>query len=1073
MIYDLYRLQNIDPRSHFFPLTIEEFEFIANNETINVYTIGKPYRVNIELRHNQGGVLLHALTKKEADDCYQSLKQYISSNLKQVNYIEITAPQLKYLQLHKSELIKLHNIQFENAVNRLKLEGKKFQVESSSKIIKKLLSRIVIKSYKCVHHKYLLMWKKCWKSVSDSIILNHKELFVELNTSVSNNSITCEIVVVGEDVYEAEDAIYPAKRIDGSVRVCVIPTDAMGIKIVKEGLSSKKVKLNSNLIFNYEVKGNNVIIVSPYCTQADEVYRVVNAYLTSEKKKRIVVKKFFEFKHSFSTKKVLSQWSEVLKLAKSNKILSVNAVTDPCSGIEVKGTEAAIKQAEPFFLDYISLLESNIACSKVSVSYLSRPILRSPEFVQLCKDLQNDLPVSLTVQFQPEVLSSASVPGCNTTVEICEGSIALEKSDVFINFTDENLTMSEEIKDIIGETAVLRCEYYLKHYGHPQAGKAVGFKHDQKVVHAVLPKWSNGYNGESEAIISAVTDSLKLVAHYNASSVSLPVFSCIDENFSFDFLAKACLSSIHQYCTLLTPSVRKIRVVLPIDMAKAFQTELSSRTLHEWIIETELEDLQRSTETIEPIWLWKDDDEKFYAYQAEDNAVLNEKRQADSSCSLKIGRFKYKVDFVAMTQTNTTTKKVRQLQVVTGDHVWLFKNDLKKWQQFSPSDSMKIEVMYITGTHNSMTIDGKRFSYLFSCMMRLNEEDQSITNIKRISATSIADSKEVDTQYQQKSNIVVFASLKDKRNVKKKLESCFKALRTTKCVDIQQKMVQTLDKHVKQIQRDYRVEISASSMSATISDGPVKYNITGYKECVQEATTAVYQVLAATSGTPIQQTFPKPVEWEPQSDPIELKTVAEGSPEWNKILLRVRETMPSANLTSIKRIQNEFLWEKYCQHKERMNRKGSERVNEIELFHGSSSTSPEEIYKSEEGFDMRFSHQGMWGQGNYFAESAQYSNSYAYKSSIISEGNYHHQQFYGTSSMYNTLNITRQIFLAKVLTGDSYSSPSDKTLRMPPYKPSLSSEKIRYDTVNGMTHGSRVYITYSNDKAYPLYLISF
>ena len=1054
-------------------MTVEEFEFIAN-EPADVSAIGKPYRVSIELPHNQDGVLLHALTKKEADDCYQSLKQHISSNLNQVHYIEITAPQLKYLQLHKSELIKLYNIQFENVVNRLKLEGKRSQVESSSKMIEKLLSRTVIKSHKCVHHKYLLMWKKCWKSVSDSIILNHKELFVELNTSVSNDSITCEIVVVGEDAYKAEEAIYPAKRIDGSVRECVIYTDAMGVKIIKEGLSSKKVKLNGNLIFNYEVKGNNFIIVSPYCTQADEVYRVVNAYLTSEKKKRIVVKKLFEFKHSFSTKKVLSQWSEVLQLAKSNKILSVNVVTDPCSGIEVKGTEAAIKQAEPFFLNYISLVESNIASFKISVSYLSRPILRSPEFVQLCKDLESDLPVSLTVQFQPEVLSSASVPGCNTNVEICEGSIALEKSDVFINFTDENLTMSKEIKDIIGETAVLRCEYYLKHYGHPRAGKAVGFKHDQKVVHAVLPKWSNGYSGESEAIISAVTDSLKLVAHYNASLVSLPVFSCIDKNFSFDFLAKACLSSIHQYCMLLTPSVRKIRVVLPIDMAKAFQTELSSRTLHEWIIKTdycELEDPQRPTETIEPVWLWKDDDGKFYAYQIEDNAVLNEKRQADSSCSLKIGKFEYKVDFVAMTQTNTITKKVRKLQVITGDHVWLFKNDLNKWQQFSPSDSMKIEVMYITGTHDSMTIDGQRFRYLFSCMMRLNEEDQSITNIKRISDTSIADSKEVDTQCQKTSNIVVFASLKDKRNVKMKLVSCFKALKTTKCVDIQQKMAQTLDKHVKQIERDHRVEISASSMSATISDGPVKYTITGYKECVQEATTAVYQVLAATSGTPIQQTFPKPVEWEPQTDPIELKTVAEGSPEWNKILLRVRETMPSANLTSIKRIQNEFLWEKYCQHKERMSRKGSERVNEMELFHRSSSTSPEEIYKSEEGFDMRFSHQGMWGQGNYFAESAQYSNSYAYKSFIISKGNYH--QLYGISSMYNALNITRQIFLVKVLTGDSYSSPSDKTLRMPPYKPSLSSEKIRYDTVNGTTHGSRIYITYSNDKAYPLYLISF
>ena len=164
-------------------------------------------------------------------------------------------------------------------------------------------------------------------------------------------------------------------------------------------------------------------------------------------------------------------------------------------------------------------------------------------------------------------------------------------------------------------------------------------------------------------------------------------------------------------------------------------------------------------------------------------------------------------------------------------------------------------------------------------------------------------------------------------------------------------------------------------------------------------------------------------------------------------------------------IQNEFLWEKYCQHKERMSRKGSERVNEKELFHGSSSAAPEEIYESEEGFDLRFNHQGMWGHGNYFAESAQYSSSYAYKSPSTDQSLYH-QLLYGTQDN------TRQIFLVKVLTGDSFSSPPDKSLHIPPYKPSISSEKIRYDTVNGVTHGSKVYITYSNDKAYPLYLIS-
>ena len=38
-----------------------------------------------------------------------------------------------------------------------------------------------------------------------------------------------------------------------------------------------------------------------------------------------------------------------------------------------------------------------------------------------------------------------------------------------------------------------------------------------------------------------------------------------------------------------------------------------------------------------------------------------------------------------------------------------------------------------------------------------------------------------------------------------------------------------------------------------------------------------------------------------------------------------------------------------------------------------------QVYKCEEGFDMRFSADGMWGRGNYFAENASYSHNYAHQ----------------------------------------------------------------------------------------------
>jgi hypothetical protein len=49
------------------------------------------------------------------------------------------------------------------------------------------------------------------------------------------------------------------------------------------------------------------------------------------------------------------------------------------------------------------------------------------------------------------------------------------------------------------------------------------------------------------------------------------------------------------------------------------------------------------------------------------------------------------------------------------------------------------------------------------------------------------------------------------------------------------------------------------------------------------------------------------------------------------------------------------------------------------LWHGTGNTNPKEIYMGQEGFDIRFSNNGLWGTGLYFAESSRYSaEGYAY-----------------------------------------------------------------------------------------------
>ena len=1056
----------------------EELGCIANasdDGTIDLLSFGGPYRARIELRCNQGAIVMHAFTSEEAKDCLHSLKQKLSS-LKLAIHIDLTTLQLKYMKMNKQDVLKLCKVAIESFKNdspKLKLEGVKSQVERSKRVLQQVLKSIVSKSHSRTHSKYILMWKKCWQELNDQIYQD-RELYVEFNTSVSNDAITCELTVVGDNVQKVENAIASVRKIDGSFKECVVSTDAMGVKIHKEGLKSGKLNIRKDLIYHVEVTETSIVIVSPYSIQAEEIHKTVEEFISLEKEKRKIIKKLFSLKYSFLAKKLKSDWSEVQEIAKSNKILSVNLVTDPCCGIEVKGNELAIRSAEPQISQYISSLENDVICSVIPVDYYSHPSLTSPELLQLCKELENDFPVSLTA----EIFSSYIIQpySRNLMLAFFNGSISLDNSDAIVNFTDGNLAVSQELQAVIGESAVFDCKHRIQQCGPPCPRLAINNKNPM-VIHAVMPKWIDGNHGESSLIYDAIIDSLKVAADCNITSVSLPFLNSIDKRIPVECLAAACITAVDIFCEQPT-CIDKIRFVLPISMIEKFENEFITDFSQEWVPghkanskPSDSDNNLVASTSFETIWQWKDDDSRYHTYQAAENDILNQESAVNSTCSLKIGKVTYKINFNSMTQTNTRTSKVRSIYNITIDHTWLYKNDLQKWEQFSSQDSIKIETLYVTGTHDTVEINGNVCSYDFDGMKQLNHHNLRKTDIKRVAISDLSIATKDRQNDCGESKVLVFGLPADMATPVEKIKDCIKSLTVVEGFDIQHKLVPLFDQHMNKIQKDCRVQIN---LSDKLSDTVVKFNVTGNRSCVQKAITALAvlqcQILTSSSTPSVERSFTKPIEWEPQSDSIELKDVAQGSTEWNKILCRMQETIPSVNLISIKRVQNEFLWEKYCQHKERMGRKGAERVNEMELFHGTSSTPPEDIYMSEEGFDMRFSREGLWGQGNYFAENAQYSCSYAYAKKDPSQ-----LQTYPSFRRHNvhTSSSIKQMFLVKVLTGNSYKSHSNKTLRMPPYKPSTSPEKVRYDTINGIAHGSRIYITYSNDKAYPLYLISY
>ena len=191
-----------------------------------------------------------------------------------------------------------------------------------------------------------------------------------------------------------------------------------------------------------------------------------------------------------------------------------------------------------------------------------------------------------------------------------------------------------------------------------------------------------------------------------------------------------------------------------------------------------------------------------------------------------------------------------------------------------------------------------------------------------------------------------------------------------------------------------------------------------------------------------------------------LVRISPSTPEYKEALRMFKKTS-SKTVVRIERIQNAFLWRRYLMRKMTMISKNANVKDGITnarlLFHGTRRTDPSLIWDglNASGFDPRLG-QGYYGVGGYFAQNARYSESYEFKVP-------------GTT--------LRQMFLATVLTGvfKDYGVKTEKNLKRAPELPrSHPNHPGLYDSVKGGPHsGSFMYIVYSSDQAYPLYLYTY
>ena len=227
--------------------------------------------------------------------------------------------------------------------------------------------------------------------------------------------------------------------------------------------------------------------------------------------------------------------------------------------------------------------------------------------------------------------------------------------------------------------------------------------------------------------------------------------------------------------------------------------------------------------------------------------------------------------------------------------------------------------------------------------------------------------------------------------------------------------------------------------------------IKGNKEYVDKVTLVVQRECIKFLK---EKVIARPEYWAPQSEKVVLISISQSSPEWKKVIPLMHQTLPKAQVMMLQRIQNVWLWDRYAFAKKRMSEKNGESfVNEKYLFHGTGSTSPEKIYRSEKGFDFRFSSDdNLWGAGTYFAVNASYSERYVYRSG------------------------QKQVMIvATVLTGEACTfNKQDRALKKPPLKQQdRKFEGDLYDSVKGHSNGSDIFVIYDHEKAYPAYLITY
>ena len=525
-------------------------------------------------------------------------------------------------------------------------------------------------------------------------------------------------------------------------------------------------------------------------------------------------------------------------------------------------------------------------------------------------------------------------------------------------------------------------------------------------LHVVLPK-----DGDQKGFILGCWSCIKIAKSKGLKSLSFPMLGVDDKSLSVD----SCISNLlliidHLLSQTWAMPLDKVCIVIDDDIAAQV---VESFDKYHFRSQSAAANVQPSVS-----WYWSNDNGQYSEYPEHISDKLNQAKDTNpiGMCYFQISGRSYAIDFSRKIQINLETHHTRQVlckksslktlpdatrfsgltlhreacavkATLLGSAQWYYKDDHFIFVEFSVQDSAEIETMFQKRIpKKSLTIDSRTYNFDFERMKQINvdsgyERDLNREEMAQSNAVSLP-SSEFSPEVEYYVNIQGLKThLKSaKQRIVKLLNilcvSKFVQLPISSTPDFVQKLTSIARSHkVVSLCDDRQV---ASCQSSLVNQRYI--NIKGAEQPVHKAVTVIQDEIIKLQSTQAASIVEYPPEWEPclsTAVTAQLIELPQHSTERKRVVDKFKETMPSSEIISIKRIQNKWLWEKYAQTKKRMHLKNSGVVNEKELWHGSRRNA-ESIYDSEEGFDMHFSSEGMWGRANYFATEARYSVKYAH-----------------------------------------------------------------------------------------------